>query len=102
MERWASINVEDMHLATIRIYHPPPESPPNQKQRIILFLPPNQDPTQPNAEPAPQKPNWPSFEAATRFQASGPEPDCYELDMVNDHVENQIVVAERPKDPSLS
>jgi len=34
--------------------------------------------------------------------STGPEPDCYELDMVNDSVENQIVVAERPKDPALS
>lgn len=101
MERWAAINVEDIHLATIRIYHPPPENP-NQKPRIILFLPPNNDPTQPNAELAPQKPNWPVFAAATAFHSSGPEPDCYDLDMVNDNVENQIVVAERPKDPSLS
>jgi hypothetical protein len=101
MERWASIDVEDVHLATIRIYHPPSESP-NQKPRIVLFLPPNHDPTQENGELPPQKPKWPVFEAATTFQASGPEPDCYELDMVNDNVENQIVVAERPKDPSLS
>jgi len=101
MERWASIDVEDVHLATIRIYHPPPESP-NQKPRIILFLPPNNDPTQQSTELAPQKPNWPVFEAATAFQSSGPQPDCYELDMVNDNVENQIVVAERPKDSSLS
>jgi len=101
MERWASIDVEDVHLATIRIYHPPPENP-NQKPRIVLFLPPNQDPTQPTTELAPQKANWPEFKASTAFQASGPEPDCYELDMVNDNVENQVVVAERPKDPSLS
>jgi len=101
MERWASINVEDVHLASIRIYHPPPESP-NQKPRIILFLPPNHDPTQQNGELPPRKPNWPVFEAATTFAASGPEPDCYELDMMNDNVENQIVVAERPKDSSLS
>jgi len=101
MERWASIDVEDVHLATIRIYHPPPENP-NQKPRIVLFLPPNQDPTQPTTEPPPQKADWPEFKSVTTFQASGPEPDCYELDMVNDNVENQIVVAERPKDPSLS
>ena len=101
MERWASINVEDVHLASIRIYHPPPESP-NQKPRIILFLPPNHDPTQENGELPPRNPKWPVFETATTFAASGSEPDCYELEMMNDNVENQIVVAERPKDHSLS
>ncbi len=101
MERWASIDVEDVHLATIRIYNPSPETP-NQKPRIILFLPPNHNPSTPDEPLQPQKPNWPIFEAATAFVATGPEPDCYELEMVNDNVENQIVVAERPKDPSLS
>ncbi len=38
------------------------------------------------------------------FVATGPELDCYELDMANDSdsAKNQIVVAERPKDPALS
>ena len=38
------------------------------------------------------------------FATSGSEPDAYELNMVNDTVENKIVVAERPKDrnPLLS
>ena len=71
MERWSAINAEDVHLATVRVYTP---DAPNKKPRIVLFLPPN---------------------------ATGREPDCYELDMVNDSVENQIVVAERPKDPAL-
>jgi transcription initiation factor TFIIF subunit beta len=73
MERWSAINAEDVYLATVRVYTP---DAPNKKPRIVLFLPPN--------------------------TATGPEPDCYELDMVNDSVENQIVVAERPKDPALS
>ena len=101
MERWSSLDMEDVHLATLRIYNPPPESP-NQKPRIILFLPPNRDPNSLDAPLPPQKVNWPVFNSATTFPASGPEPDCYELEMVNDNVENQIVVAERPKDPSLS
>ena len=75
MARWSAINAEDIHLATVRVYTP---EAPNKKPRIVLFLPPNNDP------------------------AKGPEPDYYELDMVNDNVENQIVVAERPKDPALS
>ena len=72
MERWSAINAEDVHLATVRVYTP---DAPNKKPRIVLFLPPNSDPANPN---------------------------CYELDMVNDSVENQIVIAERPKDPALS
>jgi transcription initiation factor TFIIF subunit beta len=75
MERWSAINAEDVQLATVRVYTP---DAPNKKPRIILFLPRNGDPANFN------------------------EPDFYEMDMVNDGVENQIVVAERPKDPSLS
>ncbi|KAF8958334.1 transcription initiation factor IIF, beta subunit-domain-containing protein [Flammula alnicola] len=62
MERWSAVNIEDVYLATLRVYNPPPDKP-NEKARI---------------------------------------PDCYGLDMVNESVENQIVVAERPKDLSLS
>ena len=98
MERWSSINVEDMHLATLRVYSPPADKP-NQKTRIVLFLPPNRDPNNPNAPIPPQQPNRPVFDTVTSYHTDGPEPDCYELDMVNDSVDNQIVVAERPKDP---
>jgi len=101
MERWSAIDVEDVHLATLRVYSAPQDSPA-QKPRVVLFLPPNRDPNQPNATPPPQQANRPVFETSTTYAATGPEPDCYELDMVNDNVENQIVVAERPKDPSLS
>src|ERR1700761_6693329 len=99
MERWSAINAEDVHLATVRVYTP---ETPNKKPRIVLFLPPNSAPADPNAPPAPQQANRPVFDTATKYVAMGPEPDCYELDMVNDTVENQIVVAERPKDPALS
>lgn len=103
MQRWSAVNVEDVHLATLRVYSPP-ENAPNQKTRIVLFLPPNRDPNDPNATPPPQQPNRPVFDpsSSTFYTSDGPEPDCYELDMVNESVENQIVVAERPKDPSLS
>ncbi|KAG6813883.1 hypothetical protein H0H92_006290 [Tricholoma furcatifolium] len=77
LARWAGINAEDVHLASIRIYNND-LNPATGKPRIILFLPPNPDPD------------------------ADPEPDCYELDMVNDNVDNQLVVAERPKDASLS
>jgi len=101
MERWSAVTAEDVHLATVRVYNPPPDKP-NEKTRIILFLPPNRDPMDQNGTPPPQQANRPVFDSTTSYTATGPEPDCYELDMVNESVENQIVVAERPKDPSLS
>ncbi|TFK36559.1 transcription initiation factor IIF, beta subunit [Crucibulum laeve] len=99
MERWSAVKVEDVHLATLRVY----TAEPGKKTRIILFLPPNQDPNAPApGTPPPVDPKRPTFEYTTTFPTSGAEPDCYELEMVNDAVENQIVVAERPKDPTLS
>lgn len=114
LERWASVNAEDVHLATIRVYTPPSGGKP----RFILFLPPNREPAPPNSQetangsptpsaspappPASQHSNRPAFNFATSYATTGAEPDCYELDMVNEAVENQIVVAERPKDSSLS
>lgn len=89
-----------MHLASIRVYNSGTTKP-----RIILFLPPNRDPNDPNPQPLPLPlPGRPIFHSPTTFVTSGSdaEPDCYELDMVNDAVDNQIVVAERPKDPTLS
>lgn len=101
MQRWSAINVEDAHLATLRVFSGTTNGPSN-KPRIILFLPPNQDPNDPDATPPPQLPNRPTFDHTTSYTISGSEPDWYELDMVNESVENQVVVAERPKDPSLS
>ncbi|KAF8168765.1 transcription initiation factor IIF, beta subunit [Pholiota molesta] len=98
MERWAAVAQEDVHLATLRVYPATTE----RKERIVLFLPPNIDPSSPSAPlPAPL-PGRPVFDTATAYPSTGAEPDAYELDMVNDAVENQIVVAERPKDASLS
>ena len=101
MERWASIDAEDVHLATIRVYNNA-LNPVSKKPRIVLFLPPNRDPAEPDDAPPPQQPNRPVFQNTTLYSTSGSEPDAYELEMVNDSVDNQIVVAERPKDPSLS
>ncbi|KAG5645115.1 hypothetical protein DXG03_006929 [Asterophora parasitica] len=101
LERWTAINREDVHLASIRVYTNE-LNPANKKPRIVLFLPPNQDPTDPTTVPPPPQANRPVFLNSTSFVTQGAEPDCYELDMVNDSVENQIVVAERPKDASLS
>jgi transcription initiation factor TFIIF subunit beta len=114
LERWTSVNSEDVHLATIRVYTPPSGGKP----RFILFLPPNREPPTsnnqeavngspaPSGSPAPpsasQQPNRPAFSFTTSYATTGAEPDCYELDMVNEAVDNQIVVAERPKDSSLS
>ena len=87
MERWSAIEADDIHLATIRVYAND-VNPHTKKPRIILFLPPgpSSDSTIPN-------------DTAEHMSS---EPNTYELEMVNDSVENQIVVAERPKDPSLS
>ena len=65
MERWANINREDVHLATIRVF--------KTSSRIKLYLPEN--PTNPE------------------------EPSEYELDMVQESVDNQLVVAEKEKEP---
>jgi hypothetical protein len=64
MERWAAINQEDIHLATIRVY--------TDSSRIKLLLP--QNPANPD------------------------EPEEYELDMVHESVDNQLVVAEKEKE----
>ncbi|KAJ7148623.1 transcription initiation factor IIF, beta subunit [Mycena crocata] len=101
LERWTAINAEDVHLATVRVYLPDPAKP-GDKTKMFLFLPPNADPTKPN-EPRTQNPSRPHFAHTTSYAVDGgAEPDCYELDMVNTNVENQVVIAERPKDPSLS
>ncbi|TFK61103.1 hypothetical protein BDN72DRAFT_478369 [Pluteus cervinus] len=104
MERWASVDAEGRHLATVRVYTNTDNA--NRKPRIILFLPPFRDANyNPNGETPPppiQKPNWPAFDPSASIYSTETEPDCYELEMVNDSVENQIVVAERPKDPSFN
>jgi len=92
LERWTAIDAEDVHLASLRIYTDPG---PGQKTRIILFLPQHKDPT------VPPNPHWPVFGPNASESPSDAEPDCYELEMVNDSVENNIVVAERPKDASF-
>ncbi|OCH89685.1 hypothetical protein OBBRIDRAFT_652886 [Obba rivulosa] len=73
MEKWSSIDQEGVHLATIRVYHHA-ESSTGKKPRIVLKLPPN-----------PENPDG--------------QGDEYEMDMVNESVENQVVVAEREKEP---
>ncbi|EJF58635.1 transcription initiation factor IIF beta subunit [Dichomitus squalens LYAD-421 SS1] len=72
MERWSAIDEEGVPLATIRVYHNA-ETATGKKPRIMLLLPPNPE--------------------------TGAEAEEYEMDMVNDDVENQIVVAEREKEP---
>ncbi|KAG6902156.1 hypothetical protein C0995_003630 [Termitomyces sp. Mi166 len=94
LARWAAIDSEGVHLASIRIYNH--HLGPTGKPRIVLFLPPS-----PNTDPA-DLPDRPVFSPPAAPASDGPEPDCYELEMVHDNVDNQLVVAERPKDPSLS
>jgi len=76
MERWSNIDEEGIHLATIRVYHNA-QSSTGKKPRIVLILPPN-----------PENPSG--------------EGDEYEMDMVNEAVENQIVIAEREKLPGTA
>ncbi|KIK55455.1 hypothetical protein GYMLUDRAFT_76532 [Collybiopsis luxurians FD-317 M1] len=90
LERWSAIDAEDVHLASLRIY---PTTIPGQKSRIILFLPQHKE--------TPPNPQWPVFGPNSMESPSDAEPDCYELEMVNESVENHIVVAERPKDASF-
>ncbi|GBE88062.1 Transcription initiation factor IIF subunit beta [Sparassis crispa] len=71
LERWSNIDEEGIELATIRVYNEA-KSSSGKKPRIVLLLPPTEE---------------------------NPGGDEYELDMVNDAVENQIVVAEREKEP---
>ncbi|KAI5990687.1 transcription initiation factor IIF, beta subunit-domain-containing protein [Pisolithus marmoratus] len=96
MARWASIDQEDVHLATIRIY-PNAVSPSGRSPRIFLFLPPDPNDPTPRASDLPQ---FPSDAAYVPVGEGGVHVDKYELDMVNGSVENQLVVAERPKDPA--
>lgn len=95
MERWSAIDAEDVHLASIRVYSEA-KSAAGKTPRIVLFLPPNPaDPTSVNDTSRPVfGPN-----SAYNTNPNEIQPDVYELDMVNDNVENQIVVAERPKMP---
>lgn len=95
MARWAAIDKEDVHLATIRIYQNAVSSS-GRSPRIFLFLPPD-----PN-DPTPRASDLPSFPPDAAYIPAGENGvhvDRYELEMVNEAVENQLVVAERPKDP---
>lgn len=85
MQKWSAINEEDIHLATIRVYDRDRHT--NAKQRIVLILPP--DPSNPSSD----------LTASSSLPSTSLEPEEYELDMVNDVVENQVVIAERETEP---
>lgn len=76
MERWLSVREDNVHLATIRVYHTA-KSASGKSPRILLTLP--------------SDPNHP---ATGEFAG-----DVYEMDMVQESVENQVVIAEREKEP---
>jgi transcription initiation factor TFIIF subunit beta len=71
MERWSKFDTEGVRLAKIRVYKPPSGAP-----RTVVFVPPEDG------------------------GGGDGDSDIYELDMVKQKVENQIVVAERAKAPS--
>jgi transcription initiation factor TFIIF subunit beta len=72
MERWSKFDTEGVQLAKIRIYKPQSGAP-----RIVVFVPPEDGST----------------------SGGDGDGDIYELDMVKQEAENQIVVAERAKAP---
>lgn len=72
MEQWSAVDRDDAHLATIRVFD---RDPVTGNQRIVLLVPPDSDPD------------------------GNDTPDEYELDMVNESVENAVVIAEREKAP---
>lgn len=74
MQRWSKIDAEGVHLATVRVYHDD-KAVSGKKPRIVLYLPNPDNPS--------------TIEGG----------DEYEMDMINDQVENQIVIAEREKEP---
>ncbi len=77
MQRWTKIDADGVDLATIRVYKDAKSTSTGRPPRIVLILPPNPDtPTAPGDE--------------------------YEMDMVNESVENQIIVAEREKYPGTT
>ena len=76
MEAWSMVEKDDVQLATIRVYN---KDPRTGKQRIVMLVP-----SDPTLSPADVKEG---------------DMDEYEMDMVNEAVENQIVVAEREKAP---
>ncbi|KZT00944.1 transcription initiation factor IIF beta subunit [Laetiporus sulphureus 93-53] len=73
MEKWSKIDAEGVHLANIRVYHNA-KAPSGKKPRIVLILP--SDPETPDVLG-----------------------ERYEMEMVNESVENQVVIAEREKEP---
>lgn len=75
MEAWSKVEGDNIELAKIRVYN---KDPRTGKQRIVLLVPSN-----PEAGP----------------DVKDADTDEYEMDMVNEAVENQIVVAEREKAP---
>ncbi|KAF7972440.1 hypothetical protein HWV62_18018 [Athelia sp. TMB] len=95
MERWSAIDAGGVHLASIRVYSEA-KGAHGKAPRIMLFLPPHPADTAAVNDPA-----RPTFLPGAAFNPdpADVQPDVYELDMVNDNVENQIVIAERPKLP---
>ena len=70
MKIWSTIDEEGHHLATIRVY--PNDKTISKKPRIVLTV------------------------AEGQGEYAGEQ---YELDMTNEAVENQVVIAEREKNP---
>lgn len=84
MVSWSASPKDGIHLATMRVYDADPKT---RKQRMVLLVP--STPRDPS-DPASMQP--PTFAPGTY--------DEYELEMLNDSVENQVVVAEREKEPN--
>lgn len=71
MERWSTVNAEGQHLGTLRLWEM--KNPKTGRQFMSIFVPSERDPT---------------------------ILEEYKLDMVQEAVKNQYVVAEMDKEPA--
>jgi transcription initiation factor TFIIF subunit beta len=104
MKRWAGIDADNVHLATLRVYDD--RDAETGKQRIVLILPESKKANSPSPENA-STPTAQEGSASTAPKVSTPASSKdeletateFDLEVVQDTVDNQIVVAEKEKAP---
>ncbi|KIY44221.1 transcription initiation factor IIF, beta subunit [Fistulina hepatica ATCC 64428] len=89
LDRWTGIQESDRHLASLRIWN---NEHTGHRPRILLYLPQKRD--------TPQRADRPVFEEGAP-PVEEDEPDIYQLEILNQSVENQYIFAERPKDQTF-
>ncbi|RXW19911.1 hypothetical protein EST38_g5929 [Candolleomyces aberdarensis] len=94
MERWAAVQEDDVHLATLRVYEPDPDDPdPKKKRKCFLFLPPNRDPINASVN----VPSQPSSKA--RSSGFTPASTAGPISLVHPEVRDWPNFAPHPYDP---